>query len=437
MAEVRMPKLGESVTEGTIGRWLKQVGDQVAKYEPLAEVVTDKVSAEIPSDFVGVLTEILVGEDQTVKVGTPLAIIEVAGEVAAPESKVAPADSAAPSTLASTQADTTFVRSEEPEVGTGTKARYSPAVMKMAQERGIDLSQVPGSGLGGRVTRKDVENWQPQALPPAAVRSAPDVMPRQPEVSPAAAFTPVAAVATGASTAQTDEGVQRVPVTPIRKTIARRMVESKHQAPHAWMMMEVDATPLVRLREKQKAAFKAKEGVDLTFLPFFIQAAVGALKEFPIVNSEWAQDDILVKNDVHISIAVATPDALAVPVIHHADRLSIFGLAKAVQDLAQRARVGKLTLADVQGGTFTVNNTGAFGSILSQPIINAPQAAILSVEAIVKRPIVQADDSIAIRSMVNLCMSLDHRILDGWVAGQFMKSIKQRVESYTVDSPLY
>ena len=215
------------------------------------------------------------------------------------------------------------------------------------------------------------------------------------------------------------------------------MVESKHEAPHAWMMMEVDATPLVKLREKHKRAFREQEGVDLTFLPFFIKAAVEALKEFPMVNATWAGDKIIVKKDVHISIAVATPDALVVPVLHHADQLSILGLAKGIADLASRARANQLRLDDVQGGTFTVNNTGAFGSVLSQPIINAPQAAIMTVEAIVKRPVIMKDDSIAIRSMVNLCMSLDHRVLDGWVAGQFLRSVKNRIESIDDQYRLY
>lgn len=435
-----MPKLGESVTEGTIGRWLKQVGDSVAKYEPLAEVVTDKVNAEIPSDFVGVLREILVGENETVKVGTPIAVIEVA-DSESEDRVLAKVESQAQTVAAPATNSAATVATIAPSSGDkqASANRYSPAVLRLAQERGIDLAHLSGSGLGGRVTRKDVLNWQPVQQRPTLVTSG-DASGEGRQTQPmaqTAPVTPESSVSATQAIADSYAGAQRVPVTAIRKTIARRMVESKQQAPHAWMMMEVDATPLVRLRDRQKAAFKEKEGVDLTFLPFFIQATVGALKEFPIVNSQWAQDHIIVHNDVHISIAVATPDALAVPVIHHADRMSILGLAKAIQELAKRARDGQLTLADVQGGTFTVNNTGAFGSILSQPIINAPQAAILSVEAIVKRPIVQADDSIAIRSMVNLCLSLDHRVLDGWVAGQFMRSIKQRVESYTVQSALY
>lgn len=472
MAQVKMPKLGESVTEGTMGRWLKQVGDTVGKYEALAEVVTDKVNAEIPSDYVGVLTEILVGEGETVAVGVPIAVIREAGDAAGEVSEVseaagtpdgarvtspqhapdaasaasAPAvkgsaTQATPAGAVSRPADADKVASE---IGRGPSgSRFSPAVLRLAQERGLNLAQMQGTGLGGRVTRKDV---LAQGLVPKGPGSdgragaSADAEGEEPLTGGQARAGASADDRSGgraASAEVTDAEGTRIPLTAVRKTIARRMLESKQTAPHAWMMVEVDATSLVRLRERQKAAFKAKEGIDLTFLPFFIKAAVEALKEFPMVNSQWAGDHILQKREVNISIAVATPDALAVPVIHRADRMSIYGLASAIADLAQRARAGRLTLDDVQGGTFTVNNTGAFGSILSQPIINAPQAAILSVEAIVRRPMVQADDSIAIRSMVNVCMSLDHRILDGWVAGQFMKAIKRIVEGYNEQTPLY
>jgi len=478
MAQVKMPKLGESVTEGTMGRWLKQVGDAVGKYEALAEVVTDKVNAEIPSDYVGILAEILVGEGETVAVGVPIAIIREAGEE--------PGTAETPGTLgeAAGTRDAAHVTSPQgapgapsavgaagqagapgrPGVANGVVSeternpnggRFSPAVLRLAQERGLNLAHIKGTGLGGRITRKDVlasglvqqgtasddrGGASAYAVEAELVTGRHAPVESNPSSSMAAGAGTSPAERSGRSVAGADvtdaEGT-RIPLTAVRKTIARRMLESKQTAPHAWMMVEVDATSLVRLRERQKAAFKAKEGIDLTFLPFFIKATVEALKEFPIVNSQWAGDHILQRREVNISIAVATPDALAVPVIHHADTKSIYGLASAIADLAQRARAGRLTLDDVQGGTFTVNNTGAFGSILSQPIINAPQAAILSVEAIVRRPMVQADDSIAIRSMVNVCMSLDHRILDGWVAGQFMKAIKRIVEGYNEQTPLY
>ncbi|EJL28779.1 dihydrolipoamide acetyltransferase family protein, partial [Brevibacillus sp. BC25] len=231
-------------------------------------------------------------------------------------------------------------------------------------------------------------------------------------------------------------GDQVVPVTSIRRTIANRMVQSKHEAPHAWTMVEVDVTNLVNFRNQVKGEFAKKEGLNLTFLPFFIKAVVEALKEYPMINSTWAHDKIIVKKDINISIAVATEDALYVPVIKHADQKSILGIAKAVDDLAARTRAGKLTMDDMTGGTFTVNNTGSFGSVLSQPIINAPQAAILSVESIVKRPVV-INDMIAVRSMVNLCMSLDHRVLDGLICGRFLQSVKQKLENVGPDTKLY
>ena len=428
MADIKMPKLGESVTEGTLGKWLKQVGDYVQKYEPLVEVVTDKVNAEIPSDFEGTLTEILVKENETVKNGTIIAkITEATEEAVAPSVAVVSVESV-PSKPASNEVVTT---------SQAAHGRFSPLVLKLAAEHHVDLNLVHGTGLGGRITRKDVlAHLDNKVQEPAVSASNPPVnAPSVPPVLQNNATVPTAAVSEVAKEVPARE--EWIAVTPIRKTIATRMVESKHEAPHAWMMMEVDATPVVKLREKHKLAFRAQEGVDLTFLPFFIKAAVEALKEFPLVNAMWAGDKIIVKKDVNISIAVATADALVVPVLHHADRLSILGLASGIADLAKRARANQLRLEDVQGGTFTVNNTGAFGSVLSQPIINAPQAAILTVEAIVKRPVVQKDDSIAIRSMINLCMSLDHRVLDGWVSGQFLRSVKERIESVDDSYRLY
>ncbi len=435
MAEVKMPKLGESVTEGTLGKWLKQIGDHVQKYEPLVEVVTDKVNAEIPSDFEGTLTEILVNENETVRVGTVIATIAEDG-TAPTETEVSSPKEAVKAT--NTQ-EASYV--EETTVSKTTNGRYSPLVLRLASEHHIDLAQVKGTGMGGRITRKDVLAFIEKGGATVPVTTAAEV---KSSPTPIEAAKPLAQASTTSSPTVTSaangvapEREEWIAVTPIRKTIASRMVESKHEAPHAWMMMEVDATPLVKLREKHKRAFREQEGVDLTFLPFFIKAAVEALKEFPMVNATWAGDKIIVKKDVHISIAVATPDALVVPVLHHADRLSILGLAKGISDLASRARANQLRLDDVQGGTFTVNNTGAFGSVLSQPIINAPQAAIMTVEAIVKRPVIMKDDSIAIRSMVNLCMSLDHRVLDGWVAGQFLRSVKNRIESIDDQYRLY
>ena len=434
MAEVKMPKLGESVTEGTLGKWLKQVGDHVDKYEPLVEVVTDKVNAEIPSDFEGTLMEILVQENETVRVGTVIATIAESAAATADVEANRPQQGATASVAIAT-AEPVHDEPTRVHAGDHTKSangRYSPLVLKLADEHQVELADVPGTGLGGRITRKDVLAYvEKRSRQPAA--SAPAVPTTSTSAKPATASAEAAPTGNGAA----PDREEWIAVTPIRKTIATRMVESKREAPHAWMMMEVDTTPLVKLRERQKATFREQEGVDLTFLPFFIKAAVESLKEFPMVNATWAGDKIIVKKDIHISIAVATADALVVPVLHHADQLSILGLAKGIADLAKRARANQLRIEDVQGGTFTVNNTGAFGSVLSQPIINAPQAAIMTVEAIVKRPVVQKDDSIAIRSMVNLCLSLDHRVLDGWVSGQFMRAVKERIESVDDSYRLY
>ncbi|PWK05202.1 dihydrolipoamide acetyltransferase family protein [Tumebacillus permanentifrigoris] len=446
MATLKMPQLGESVTEGTIAKWLKQPGDKINKYDPLAEVITDKVNAEVPSEFIGTLTEILVPEGATVAVGTPIAIIAEEGEAPAPAATptaAAPVAAAAPAPAATV--------ANAPAAG-ADRPRYSPAVMRLLQENNVDPTQIPGTGTGGRITRKDVLTFIEQggaAAPAAAAltKTAEDMASLSSPVKPATGFTDLGAhgvqavasvpapaptpAAPPAPAYQAAEGDQVIEASGIRKTIARRMVESKHNAPHAWTMMEVDMTSLVRFRDKNKEAFKKKESVNLTFLPFMIKAVVDAIKQYPIINSTWQDDKIIIKKDINISIAVATDDALFVPVIKNADRLSILGLSHAINDLAKRARAGKLSPNDMSGGTFTVNNTGAFGSVQSMPIINAPQAAILSMESIIKRPHVMPDDSFAIRSMMNMCMSLDHRVLDGWVCGQFLQAVKKNLESAT------
>ncbi|MBL0387527.1 2-oxo acid dehydrogenase subunit E2 [Tumebacillus sp. ITR2] len=442
MATLKMPQLGESVTEGTIAKWLKQPGDIINKYDPLAEVITDKVNAEVPSEFVGTLTEILVPEGATVAVGTPIAIITEAGEVAAP-APVAAAPSAPAAAAPTPTAAATPVAASTP--AGADRPRYSPAVMRLIQEHNVDPNLIAGTGTGGRITRKDVLTFIEQGGAAAAqaatlTKTQEDLASVAAPTQPATGLTElgaqgVQAAAAPAPTApsapayQAADGDTVIEATGIRKTIARRMVESKHNAPHAWTMMEVDMTNLVRFRDRSKEAFKKKEGVNLTFLPFMIKAVVDAIKQYPIINSTWQDDKIIIKKDINISIAVATDDALFVPVIKNADRLSILGLSHAINDLAKRARAGKLSPNDMSGGTFTVNNTGAFGSVQSMPIINAPQAAILSMESIIKRPTVMPDDSFAIRSMMNMCMSLDHRVLDGWVCGQFLQAVKKNLES--------
>jgi len=448
VTKVTMPQLGESVTEGTISKWLVKVGDVVNKYDALAEVNTDKVVAEVPSTVAGRVTQIVAQEGETVPVGSPILYIEEMEAYAAdvPNEDVAkePAAAAASASwpvqeqerISNGKAERVTNAAADLRQGNG-KARFSPAVRHLAQQHGIDLTRVSGTGAGGRVTRKDVlAVIEAGGQPAAAVQQAAVVQKVQPAgLQPGVSVLsgPAVAPAGRTSIAQGDE---IIPVSAVRRTIAQRMVQSKHEAPHAWMMIEADVTNLVQLRNRVKDEFKRKEGITLTYLPFFIKAVVEALKEYPMLNSTWDQDRIIVRKNINISLAVATEDALYVPVIKDADRKSILGLAQAVEDLATRTRAGKLTADDMTGGTFTVNNTGAFGSILSMPIINSPQAAILSVESIVKRPVI-VNDMIAVRSMVNLCLSLDHRVLDGLICGRFMQSVKNKLESIGPDTNLY
>jgi len=402
-----MPMVGESVTEGTVLRWLKAEGDRIARDEPLVEVETEKVDVEIPSPWAGVLQRIVAREGDTVPVGEPLAYIEVEVVVGA----------SAPGGLRPLQE----AAAPGPHVAQSRAARYSPAVLALAREHGIDLSQVKGTGIEGRITRKDV-------LAFVAARGV-----RQGRTPPSPAGAPRPA-APGAQMGARPGEVLRL--TPTRRTIAERMSRSAQTVPHAWMAVEADVTPLARWRQQIKDDFRQREGADLTFLVFAINAVVGALKEHPILNSSWSDDGIVLKLEINIGVAVATDEGLIVPVIHGADGLSIAALAKKLSDLGERARARKLTIQDVQGGTFTIDNTGAFGSIMSVPIINYPQAAILTLEAVVPRPVV-IDDAIAIRHLVNLCISFDHRILDGAQAGAFMVSVKAKMEASGPDTELY
>jgi 2-oxoisovalerate dehydrogenase E2 component (dihydrolipoyl transacylase) len=417
--QIKMPQLGESVTEGTISKWLVSVGDKVNKYDPIAEVMTDKVNAEVPSSFTGVVKELIAEEGETLAVGEMICTIEMEGGTV----QNAPAAVTSPATA-------TEVEESAETVDQANKARYSPAVLKISQEHGIDLTRVSGTGAGGRITRKDllkiIESGNiPEAgqkvasgIEPAAVETPkPDVTQSVSATTPPAVNIPLAV------------GDIEIPVTGIRKAIAANMLRSKHEAPHAWTMIEVDATNLVEYRNSLKDEFKKKEGFNLTFFAFFVKAVAQALKEFPQINSMWAGDKIIQKKDINISIAVATDDALYVPVIKQADEKTIKGIAREISELAVKVRTGKLRSEDMQGGTFTVNNTGSFGSVQSMGIINYPQAAILQVESIVKRPVVMNNGMIAVRDMVNLCMSLDHRVLDGLVCGRFLQRVKEILEN--------
>ncbi len=453
---IELPQVGESVVEGTIGKWLKQPGEAIRRFEPLVEVVTDKVTMEIPSPVSGSLLRILAEEGETVPMGAPIAEMDsqetpaavspspalepVGGDFQRP---VAPAQQAGAATTGyllhdvspvgptgGGMADPAALDAEPPQpadhapAGNGRSEarapRHSPAVRRLAQEHNVDLALVNGTGMGGRVTRDDVQNYIASRPSDGAGVATPVAAP-QPSPAPAAAA---------------DGEEERVALTPVRRTIAEAMTRSASQIPHAWTMIEVDASGLVALRNQARRDFQEREGIDLTYLPFAIKAVVESLKEHPTLNASWGGDHIALKKRINIGIAAAAPAGLVVPVIHDADRLSIAGLAAAARDLTNRARQNKLRIDDVQGGTFTLNNTGALGSTVSHPIINYPQAAILTTEAIQKRPVIK-DDAIAIRSMMNVCLSFDHRINDGAECGAFLASVKSRLEAIGPDTPIY
>ncbi len=430
-----MPEVGETVTEGTIERWLKKPGDKVEKYEPIVEINTDKVNVELPCPVNGTLTEILAQEGETIPVGAELARLETAeGEVPAeitpvqadeqPEPLAEPAKEKAPVAAAKKEAPAREAAAASPERdgrdGGGERRRATPRVRKMAEELGVNLAQLTGSGPNGRIVEEDVR---------AAAEGAP-VEAAKP--SGAAAVTTVERPAAAPAKAGADE--EAVPVTSIRRTIAQRMTASAFSAPAAWLVVESDVTGLVALRNAQKEAFRQRHGIDLTYLPFMAHAVAQSLLEHPYLNASWAEDKIILRKRVNLGIAVATDRGLLVPVIRDADRLSVTGLAQAMNDLGERTRNNKLQLDDVQGGTFTLDNTGAFGTVISMPIINQGQAAIITMEAITKRPTVVADNAIAVRSIVATCLSFDHRILDGHQAGAFLQAVKKRLEAISPET---
>lgn len=422
-----MPQLGESVTEGTIEKWLVKPGDKVNKYDPLAEVNTDKVNAEIPSSFSGTIKELIASEGETLAVDAIVCTIEIEG---GGETSEAPAEAAPANEKPAADSEKPKSPLVKKEKGSNA-ARYSPAVLRMSQEHGIDLTLVDGSGKGGRITRKDLQAIIDSGEIPTAA-------PVEAKAAPQAEAAPAAQQPAASAAPKTDVPVAtgdiEIPVTGVRRAIANNMLKSKHEAPHAWMTIEVDVTNLVSYRDSLKNEFREKEGFNLTYFAFFVKAVAQALKEFPMMNSMWAGDKIVQKKDINLSIAVATDDSLFVPVIKHADEKTIKGIGREVQELATKVRSGKLTSAEMQGGTFTVNNTGSFGSVQSMGIINHPQAAILQVESIVKRPVILDGGMIAPRDMVNLCLSLDHRVLDGLVCGRFLARVKEILENISADN---
>ncbi len=392
---LKMPQLGESVTEGTVDRWLKQEGDMVRRDEPIVEVVTDKVNAEIPSPFEGRLVRIDVQPGQTVPIGAALAEIEIEG--------------ATPAEPAAQPPKPAELRPEPPRAAAAPApatdhARVSPAVRKLVQDNNLDLSQIAGTGPGGRVTREDVQSYLASKPAPAAA--------------------PPAAPRTG------ERGDELVRISAVRRQIAEHMVRSVSTSPHAWSLREVDVTKLQAYREANKDEFNQRYGFPLSYVPFFVQIVSDALLKNPYLNSTWTDDGIVLHHFVNMGIAVALPDALIVPVIKDADLKGFTDLAHAINDIATRARNKQLKPDDVRGGTFTLNNTGALGSVAGQSIINQPQAAILSTESIRKRPVV-VDDEVVVRPIMNLTMSFDHRIVDGLAASRFMSDVSKGIEDWS------
>ena len=490
MAKVTMPQLGESVAEGTIGKWLKQPGDAVAKYEPLLEVITDKVNAEVPSPFEGILKEILAEEGATVPNNAEIAIIETAEEAggsatastpavstspapAAPAPATAPVVAAAPAPTAPAAgpagSDESNPAAERPAAAPAAEAapaapaaaplaqpmavatapsigdadaRMTPAVRRLLREHGLSPDQIVGTGGGGRITRDDVQAMVEAigtgaAAPVSVIASAP----ASPASLTAAVAPPRAAPPAAVPSVQFPDGADEVllPMTLMRKGIAAQMTRAL-LVPHAYVHMEVDATSLVQTRERAKREYQAREGISLSYVPFVVKAAVAALRQYPAFNAHWTDQGVLVKRRIHMGVAVAVDDGLLVPVVRDVDQLSISGLNRAIADVAARARAGKLKLDDYGGGTFTLDNTGWFGSNLTMPIINVPEVAILTMEAITKRAVVRETpegDVIAIRPIMNVVLAIDHRANDGAQAAAFLKVIKSGLEAIGPETPVY
>jgi len=438
--DIIMPQMGESIVEGTITKWLKKPGDKVQRDEPIFEISTDKVDAEIPAPASGVLQEIKVAEGTTVGVNTVVGTIAVDGEGAAAKptpAKAAPTPAAPAPPKEESKAATTpppvpapaaSVQEEEAE-----EARSSPLVRKIAREHGITLSQITGTGLGGRITKQDIMQFiESQGSQPARVGTDAFVRPAEREASP----TPTAATAPAPRpTSSAPYPGDLVPMSNMRKLIAKHMIESRRTSAHVHCMYEVDFTRIVNLRNKLKAGFEQRHGARLTFMPFFVRAAVMALQQWPIINANIEGDNIHYHRHINMGIAVALDWGLIVPVLKNAGDLNFLGLQRGITDLGERARTKKLKPEDVEGSTFTITNPGQFGAVFGLPIINQPNSAIMGVGGITKQPIVITDqdgtDSIAIRSIVHLTLGYDHRLIDGAVADQFMAQVKKNLETWS------
>lgn len=436
---VIMPELGESIVEGTIVRWLKQEGDSVQEDEPIVEIMTDKVNTELPAPASGVLQQILAPANATVKVGQELALIATASESAAvtAEPPAAPAPVSAPPPVEAVgfygggeepapvatppPAPATPTRSDGQTRSATGQPFISPVVSKIAREHGIsheELLTIPGTGTGGRVTRKDIEAY-------IAQRKA------APKPAPAPAPQPVAVPAPQSVAPR--EGEEIIPLVGMRKVIAEHLTKSYQTAVHVTTVIQVDVSKLVEFRERNKESFQQQYGVRLTYTPFFVKACTDALLEFPMMNATLQDDQIIVRHYVHLGVAVALgeqgEEGLIVPVIRDAHKKSLIDIARELEDIAKRARNKSISVAEVQGATFTLTNPGSYGALIGTPIINHPQTAILGTYAIVKQPIV-VNDMIAIRPMMNLCLSYDHRLIDGMYAGRFLQRIKRAIESF-------
>ena len=414
---VVMPQLGESVHEGTISKWLVKPGDKVVEFEPMLEVDTDKVNAEVPAPVSGILREILAKEGETVQAGAEIAVVETGDgavtaspEAPAPAPKVAP-PKAEPEQLLPTRGEVAPKAPEGPKADSGPH-RYSPGVQLAASELKVELSKVTGTGLGGRVTKKDVQDYAAKAT-----------------AAPAPAAAPAAPARPG-------EGDQVVQLTRVRRLIAENMTRSKQTIPHAWQTQEVDMSGVVANRNANKGLFQKQEGFSLTYLPYVMAGTISALREHPEVNSTFNETELLVHRDINLGVSVGLEDTLLVPVVRRADGLSIAGLARALNDVATRARNKQLKADDLSGGTFTVNNSGTFGTLFSYSVINPGQAGILTMEAIVERPMA-VTGMIAIKPMMYLCFSFDHRVLDGLQAARFLTSCRKWLEAVTVETPIY
>ncbi len=450
--DVIMPQMGESIFEGTITKWLKKAGDKIERDEPLFEISTDKVDAEIPSPSAGVLKEIKVNEGQTVPIQTVVAIIEADGAGApsaaaksdAPPSAAPGARSSVPANVpasgpavarpeAAKPSPSREVAAQKPAVSaSGEKVRSSPLVRRIAREHDVDLSQVPGSGAGGRVSKSDilaaVEGGASSAAPSGA-GSAPSRISAPPPASGGASASAV--LENAVPREKMYFGHYEVqPMSVMRQRIAEHMVLSKRVSPHVYSVDEVNVSGIAALRAKMKNKFEQTSGTKLTFMPFFVRAAVEALRAFPTVNSSVDGTNIVLHKECNIGVAVALDWGLIVPVIKNAEEKNFLGLARAMNDLAERARTKKLKPEEVAEGTFAITNPGVFGGLFGLPVINQPNVAILGLGTIEKRPVV-IDDAIAIRSMVYLTLSYDHRVVDGAVAHQFMGKIKHTLENWT------